>query len=122
MSSRRPGQATTTSTPTSVTPNIPTSSLSTVITAPISSSAPTIPIPHATGGPILPEHTYTVGEKGPELFMPNTSGTVIPNNKMGMNVTINFNGDINNTSNQSLDAIGKRIARQLELARFGLQS
>ena len=76
----------------------------------------------AIGGSVNANSTYLVGEKGPELFMPNTSGTVIPNNKMGMNVTINFNGDINNTSNQSLDAIGKRIARQLELARFGLQS
>ena len=34
-----------------------------------------------------------VGEKGPELFVPDQAGTVIPNNKLGMNqpVTVNFN-------------------------------
>jgi hypothetical protein len=27
--------------------------------------------------------TYLVGERGPELFSPNGSGTIIPNNKLG---------------------------------------
>ena len=29
------------------------------------------------------EKTSIVGERGPELFVPTTAGTIIPNNKMG---------------------------------------
>jgi len=32
----------------------------------------------AAGGPILPGQPYVVGERGPELIVPNTAGTVIP--------------------------------------------
>jgi hypothetical protein len=28
-------------------------------------------------------NSYMVGERGPELFVPKTSGTVIPNNQLG---------------------------------------
>lgn len=34
----------------------------------------------ATGGPADAQNVYMVGEKGPELFVPKTNGTVIPNN------------------------------------------
>jgi hypothetical protein len=37
----------------------------------------------AAGGPVSMGKTYLVGEKGPELFSPNGSGTIIPNNKLG---------------------------------------
>ena len=37
----------------------------------------------AKGGPVSEGSPYMVGEKGPELFVPNTSGTIIPNNKLG---------------------------------------
>ena len=33
----------------------------------------------ASGGPAQPNKPYVVGEKGPELFVPNSAGTVIPN-------------------------------------------
>ena len=34
-----------------------------------------------------------IGEKGPELFVPDQAGTVVPNNQLGMSkpVTVNFN-------------------------------
>jgi len=32
----------------------------------------------ATGGPVAPGRGYLVGERGPELFVPTTSGTVVP--------------------------------------------
>jgi len=35
------------------------------------------------GGPVSGGSPYIVGEKGPELFMPNSSGVIIPNNKLG---------------------------------------
>lgn len=37
----------------------------------------------AEGGPAKAGSPYIVGEAGPELFVPGTSGTVIPNDRMG---------------------------------------
>jgi hypothetical protein len=34
------------------------------------------------GGPVRPDRTYLVGEVGPELFVPKTSGTIVPNNEL----------------------------------------
>lgn len=45
----------------------------------------------ADGGPVSQGQTYLVGERGPELFTPNTSGAIVPNNKLGGgNVTVNL--------------------------------
>lgn len=58
------------------------------------------PTPRADGGPVGPEKTFLVGERGPELFVPKTQGTIIPNDKMGAaggdKFTFNFNGPVNN--------------------------
>jgi len=51
----------------------------------------------ASGGPVTAGRTYLVGERGPELFVPNASGTIIPNGALqGMsgggrtiNITVN---------------------------------
>ena len=37
----------------------------------------------ALGGPVNSREGYLVGEKGPELFQPDSNGTIIPNNKLG---------------------------------------
>lgn len=37
----------------------------------------------ALGGPVLGHGAYIVGEKGPEIFVPKTSGTIVPNHKIG---------------------------------------
>ncbi len=37
----------------------------------------------AEGGPVNGGSTYIVGERGPEVFVPNTSGNIIPNHKLG---------------------------------------
>jgi hypothetical protein len=39
----------------------------------------------AEGGPVGNKMPYIVGEKGPELFVPKTDGTIIPNHKLGLN-------------------------------------
>lgn len=39
--------------------------------------------PRAAGGPVDTGGAYLVGEKGPELFMPRTAGTIVPNHAMG---------------------------------------
>lgn len=36
----------------------------------------------AAGGPVSAGKTYLVGEKGPELFAPSTSGNIVPNHKL----------------------------------------
>jgi phage-related minor tail protein len=41
----------------------------------------------AAGGPVSAGSAYLVGEQGPEVFMPNTSGSIIPNGK-GVGVSI----------------------------------
>ena len=49
----------------------------------------------ASGGPVTSGTSYVVGERGPELFTPNRSGTIIPNGAMGggggqvINLTVN---------------------------------
>ena len=52
----------------------------------------------ASGGTALQGNAYIVGELGPELFIPSTSGTIIPNDEIGggsgNSVTVNFNGDV----------------------------
>lgn len=52
----------------------------------------------AMGGPVSAGSPYVVGEKGPELFVPHASGTIVPNHKMGSSggggsggVTVNYN-------------------------------
>ena len=73
-----------------------------------------------SGGSVSSGQPYIVGEAGPEFFVPSSSGRIVPNNQISNSVAINFYGNINNTSNASLDAIGSRLARQLELARMGV--
>lgn len=36
----------------------------------------------ATGGPVLSNKPYIVGEMGPEIFMPNGNGSIVPNDKL----------------------------------------
>ena len=61
--------------------------------------------PKALGGPVQSSTPYLVGERGPELFVPNAGGNIIPNNKMGgggsggvtVNQTINITTGIQST-------------------------
>lgn len=49
----------------------------------------TVPIARAIGGPVSMGSPYIVGERGPELFVPSSSGNIIPNSKIGANVQVN---------------------------------
>jgi hypothetical protein len=50
--------------------------------------------PRALGGPVVGGSSYLVGERGPELFTPSSSGNITPNHAMGggANITVNVNG------------------------------
>jgi hypothetical protein len=60
----------------------------------------------AAGGPVNAGTTYLVGERGPELFTPSSSGGIIPNNRLG-----GGGGGISITVNGALDPEG--VARQI---------
>lgn len=49
----------------------------------------------AVGGPVSAGRLHLVGEQGPELFVSDTSGRIIPNNALGGGVTININNPSN---------------------------
>ena len=68
----------------------------------------------ATGGQVSAGTPYVVGEKGPELFMPSLSGSIVPNNALsgigGVNVTIY--GDV--TGEALVDKVKRAIAGDLK--------
>lgn len=48
------------------------------------------PLPgKAIGGPVQAGTPYMVGERGPEMFVPSRSGSIVPNNALGSGMTIN---------------------------------
>jgi len=59
-----------------------------------------------------------VGEKGPELFVPRTSGTVVPNNKLGGGGTTNIsvNVDASGSSVQGDEQQSKELGRAISAA------
>ena len=59
----------------------------------------------AMGGPVSAGTTYLVGERGPELFMPSGSGTIIPNNELG-------GGSVTNVTNNYINAIDAKSFEQ----------
>ena len=53
----------------------------------------------ANGGPVMAGSSYVVGEKGPEVFVPRSSGTIVPNGSSGLtiNQSINISTGVQNT-------------------------
>lgn len=49
----------------------------------------------AEGGNVTKRTPYVVGEKGPEMFVPDSSGTIIPNNQMGGSKQVTLVNNIN---------------------------
>ncbi len=82
---------------------------------------PLIPM-RASGGPVSAGSPYIVGERGPELFVPGRSGTIVPNDSLGMgsaNVVVNVDasgssvqGD-GNQANQLGKVIGIAVQQEL---------
>ena len=58
-----------------------------------------------------------VGEKGPELFVPSTAGTIIPNDAIGGNTNnIVVNVDARGSNVQGDDNAGKQLGRLIAVA------
>lgn len=77
----------------------------------------------AAGGPVSAGSPYIVGEDGPELFVPGTSGTIMPNGSTSgsgsvVNVTINtVAGDPLAIERMVLDALGRASRRGMTTLR-----
>ena len=72
----------------------------------ISGAAGLLSLFKADGGPVQGGGAYIVGERGPELFMPSISGTIIPNNQIQPNQNKNsgtVTGNSNNTYNFNIN-------------------
>jgi lambda family phage tail tape measure protein len=68
----------------------------------------------AEGGPAKAGKPYLIGEKGPELFVPQTSGTVIPNNKLSGNNVGEVSAPItNNYITNNINAVDAKSVAQL---------
>jgi len=70
----------------------------------------------AMGGPTSPNTAYMVGEQGPELFVPNRTGTVVPNNALGGATSVIVNVDAKGTSVQGNDQSGNQLGRAIAAA------
>jgi hypothetical protein len=73
----------------------------------------------ALGGPVEADSPYWVGERGPELIMPRTAGTVIPNHALGggspnVNIQVTVTGTVTADNARRLgDSLGKDLDRRL---------
>jgi hypothetical protein len=69
----------------------------------------------ANGGPVNAGTSYVVGERGPELFVPNTSGKIIPNGGSGggstINLTVNGAIDPEGTARTIVDVLNRSFSR-----------
>ena len=74
------------------------------------------PIPRANGGPVSGGSPYMVGERGPELFVPSNSGTVVPNNALGGNVSIVVNVTEGQTDARGGDGQANQLGKSIAAA------
>lgn len=77
----------------------------------------------AQGGSVSGNKAYMVGEKGPEMIVPGTSGRVIPNNQMGgggqpiiVNQTINVSTGVQQTVRTEIKQLMPQIAESAKQA------
>lgn len=79
----------------------------------------------ATGGPVSPGRAYRVGERGPELFVPTSSGRVETGGARGapanIRLTINISDNGRGSAPDALQRSSRQVARAVRaaLARAG---
>jgi len=67
----------------------------------------------AAGGSVSAGTPYVVGERGAELFVPSSSGTIVPNGGMGSTINVTVNGaiDAEGTARTIVDVLNRSNAR-----------
>lgn len=74
----------------------------------------------ANGGPVRGGGTYLVGERGPEIFTPRSSGTIIPNHQLagaGGNITIVYSPTMSTASPDEIENMASIIKQALRRQR-----
>lgn len=67
----------------------------------------------ADGGPVMAGQPYIVGERGPELMVPNSSGTVVPNHALGGGGVVIKYADLRGASVEAVARL-ERFVMQLD--------
>jgi hypothetical protein len=73
----------------------------------------------ATGGPVVGGRAYTVGERGPELFVPTTSGRIEPSSASGGGRDVRVAITVRAAAGEgaaALAASGRQVARAVRAA------
>ena len=72
----------------------------------------------AKGGPVSSGQTYMVGERGPELFVPGRSGSIVPNDKLGSggSTSVVVNVDASGSKVEGNDQQGNQLGRVIAAA------
>jgi len=72
----------------------------------------------ANGGRVSANQPYMVGERGREVFVPTTSGTIVPNNQLGGGTTnvINVSVDASGTQAEGDEATSSQLGKLIGLA------
>lgn len=71
--------------------------------------------PRATGGPVSRGGLYLIGERGPEIFAPNSPGQVIPNDRIGGmgGGDVHVHGDMIVNNRRDADRLAAKLAFRL---------
>ena len=70
----------------------------------------------ANGGPVSTGKSYMVGERGPEMFTPNTGGRITPNSDLGGTTNIVVNVDASGSSVEGNEEEGRELGRLISAA------
>jgi hypothetical protein len=80
----------------------------------------------ARGGPVRLGRAYLVGERGPELFVPGASGTIVPNGSGGgagvQDVNVTFGFDAANSGDALMDVIVNRLRARVRAGGGNVQA
>ena len=70
----------------------------------------------ADGGPVKAGGSYIVGERGPELFTPRSSGMITPNNQLGGSTNVVVNVDASGSAVEGDEDRGRELGRLISVA------
>lgn len=69
----------------------------------------------ASGGSVSSGSPYIVGERGAEMFVPNTAGRIVPNSRLagmgGSSIVVNISGNMFANEDEMAERVGDRIIR-----------
>jgi len=70
----------------------------------------------AAGGPVSKGKSYIVGERGPEMFTPASSGNIIPNHDLGGGTNVVVNVDASGSNVEGDEDRGRELGRLISVA------